>query len=170
MNMKKYIYLIITALCFSLYSCDNEVEPGGTQVQNLAGDWYVRLLFDDGSGNWTDGYDIGYYRLETYNTAANLATEMFVDDNNTWPMKGKVKVDVSGLSFKTDGDTENYYLSQGVAYPFKVNDGKVFPKGGTALSGTVTDSICMHVEYSDDPGTVYRICGIKRTGFPADEY
>ena len=51
-----------------------------------------------------------------------------------------------------------------------VADGKVLPLGGKSKSGVVVDSIFMHVEFSDDPGTIYTISGHQRSGFLEDEY
>ncbi|MDP4277373.1 MAG: lipid-binding protein [Bacteroidota bacterium] len=41
--MKKLIILLFAAvgIIFSFTSCDSETEPGGTAVQDMAGDWWV---------------------------------------------------------------------------------------------------------------------------------
>ena len=97
--MKKYLILFLTVLAFSFTSCDEDTEPGGTAVEKMAGDWWVtyqqsvdeyNYLFN-GTGampdeanienwNWDYVYDDAHSQIYTYNTAANVATEMFITD------------------------------------------------------------------------------------------
>lgn len=158
MGTRKTLYAIFTALfmvCVS--SCEqDDPEPGGTAVQSLAGEWWVQI---DGEG--------GFYHFSTYNTAANVPTEMWLDDLETfWDMKGKVNVDIANLSFSAANTTNEYY-----DITFTVDSGKIFPgvtKG--PVSKAVTDSISFIVEFSDDPGTKYHLSGYKRTGFTSDDH
>lgn len=39
--MKKFIILSIIAATFTFVACEDEFEPGGTSMQEMAGDWWV---------------------------------------------------------------------------------------------------------------------------------
>lgn len=166
MNMKKNLLFILIALTFSFTACD-DYEPGGTATEALAGDWFVTYSVQEGN-EWV--VKSNPFLLTTYNTAANVATEMFVDDHsNFWDFKGKVSADPSKLTFGSDNEVENIsYESK-----FKVKDGQLFPKLAHSPSGVVTDSIVFYVSFNDDAtpySTTYRVSGFRRTGFNEDEY
>ena len=166
--MKKYI-LFIAVFVFALQSCEKEFDPGGTLVEKMAGDWYCELQFED-DGEWINllslyGYD--YFKMTTYNTAANN-NEMFIDDGDElWPFKGKVTCDVANMTFNTGGkQVENLYDED---IPFEVMNGKVLLGAAHSVAGHVTDSIYLEIEFDDDPGEIYRIVGHRRTGFTDDD-
>jgi hypothetical protein len=163
-KMKKYI-LLLAVISFIFIGCSDDVEPGGTATEALAGDWYVQLTDED--GNDLAG---GFTTVTTYNTAANVATEMFFDDGEFWPIKGKVNCDVKSLTFSTSDFVENYYDYNGTYYDFKIYEGKVLLGQGHAKSGRVTDSIYVKFEAKDDPGTIYEYRGHRKTGFLEDQY
>ena len=73
--MKKYLILLLTALSVSFTSCDNETEPGGTAVEKMAGDWWVTATIMQ-NGNEAGDSGAGHFRMYTYNTAANVPTEI----------------------------------------------------------------------------------------------
>lgn len=159
--MKAYKRLIaistIILSIFSISACEqDDPEPGGTALQTMAGEWWVQW---DREGP--------FYHFATYNTAANVPTEMWLDDLETfWQMKGKVNVDMANLSFSAANTTNEYY-----DITFTVDSGKIFPgvtKG--PVSKAVTDSISFIVEFSDDPGTKYHLSGYRRTGFTSDDH
>lgn len=167
--MKKYILIFIAIFALTVQSCEKEFDPGGTVVEKLAGDWYCEFQYEDG-GEWHNllalyGYD--YFLMTSYNTAANN-NEMFIDDaESLWPFKGKVICDVNSLTFNTNGkQVENLYDE---TIPFEIKNGKVLQGGAHSVGGHVTDSIYMEAEFADDPGTIYRIVGHRRTGFTEDE-
>ena len=176
MIMNKYLLLILTALTFSFVSCD-DYEPGATATEALAGDWYVTYSVKVGN-EWQEL--VGPVLLTTYNTAANVSTEMFVDDHGSfWEIKGKVKANPSGRSFGSDNEVDNYYYDS----KFKVKDGLVLPKQAHSPSNVVTDSIVFYVSFNDDGyendngemvltpyETTYRVSGFRRTGFLEDEF
>ena len=163
----------ILCLLFSIIafvSCKKELpEIGGTAAEKLSGEWWVRLYGPDGSTVYPEGYRGHLY---TYNTAAN-GGEIWIDDYSDplgqilWDFKIKAQADLNSLTFKASDA-----MSVVPSYPIKVTvaDGKVLPLGGKSKSGVVVDSIFMHVEFSDDPGTIYTISGHQRSGFLEDEY
>lgn len=164
--MKKMIYKLF-AVVLSLgviTACeldDPEIEYAA--VTELSGEWYVQYEYQETDGSWTNP-DWGYYKIITSNTAANVETEMLIDDTDGWGTM--YKVTVNGLNFSVTGATELASSTGDVT----VTNGVVIQDGGLSTSGVVTDSI--HFEFvqpSDDP-TVYRASGVRRTGFLEDEH
>lgn len=87
--MKKVVYLLIMAAGLALASCEKD-EVGNTATKALAGEWYVTVDGVDASGAvlYEDVFGLGHTMLYTYNTAANVPTEMYVDDaGNVWNIK-----------------------------------------------------------------------------------
>lgn len=164
--MKKVtLYIIALTLMVSVNSC-SELNPGGTATQNYSGDWWVLLLGDDGDGNFVDVWGAGYNLLSTYNTAANVPDKMFVDFD-WWPFKGVVDLDQTANLFEgTDVQSVN------PSYDITANivGGTIIKNAATTSGGNVSDSIYMEIEFSDDPGYIYKLAGYRRTGFIEDEH
>jgi len=106
--MKKYISLALMtiALSFGFVSCDVETneEPGGTNVQNMAGRWTVSVSQVDENGNVVfepeDLFGVVDADLFTYNTSANSSTEMWIDDRgNFWSFKFKMPINYGAGTF-----------------------------------------------------------------------
>jgi len=51
-----------------------------------------------------------------------------------------------------------------------VKNGKIVKNGGQSTSGVITDSISFEIEFSDEPGVVYKAEGTRKTGFLEDEH
>ncbi|GHU08603.1 hypothetical protein FACS189431_5170 [Alphaproteobacteria bacterium] len=186
--MKKYIYLLfITVLAISLPSCD-KLEPGGTEVQDMAGDWWVTnqqslseyhyIFENEGSmpneadienWEWDYVYDDSHSKVYTYNTAANLPTEMFVEDGGTfWDYKVRAKVDYPAKTFELPTSANLAYEDCDIT----IIKGKVLKGAATTPSGVPADSIVFYIKFSDDSyGFTYtKVSGFRRTGFPADDF
>ena len=169
--MKKILYSLFL-LFFVLASGCEDFDPGGTATQNLSGDWWVKVEMND-NGTWIDLTDewIGVERImiTTYNTAANVPTEIFVDDNhNFWEFKGKVKADAANYTFGSSDPVTNLSYDDS---EFTVTDGKVLKGAGRSRTGVVTDSITFMIKFNDDSDEFdYRFSGHRRTGFTEDEY
>lgn len=160
-HMKKILSVFIL-LALIISSCQKEEEVGGTAVQAMAGEWFVQYSEDNG-----ETYEDNYFSVLTYNTANNSSTEMWIDDHGDFgPFKGKVRVDLSSLTFNTSEPSINEYEDS----TFQIEDGKII-KNGTKGPGsnTPTDSIFFKVKFSDYPDDIYYISGYKRTGFLEDE-
>jgi hypothetical protein len=162
--MKKIYYLM--ALCVMIFtSCQKEEEVGGTAMQSMAGEWFVRMSADGGK---TFGPD--YYHFSTYNTADNSQTTMWFDDLKTfWQTKGKVSVNLENKTFSGENIKNVTYADSF----FTVLDGKLLEKAAKASgSKTVTDSIYFKMRFSDDddPSTEYVFAGYRKTGFLEDEH
>lgn len=169
--MKKYISMFMFAVLatFGFSSCDPETdeEPGGTNVEKMAGMWDVQVhaINEDGSIEYEDPYGIGTFTINTYNTAANNNTEMWFDDSNFWGVKMKVNVDYANAIFSAP---------DGTAYDFTTPDGgkvkgmkgKILYGQGKNIHGMPCDSICVEVAFDDDDyGFTYRYTGVRHSGF-----
>jgi hypothetical protein len=167
------IALALVASAFSLSSCErDEPEMKKTEALPLAGEWFVKYEVETSPGVFEDIYHVGYSTLVTSNTAANTKNEIMVsDEGNFWNYKVKANADADNRTFSAN-QSVSYALDKGAPYDIKVNitDGKVIKDGGRSASGVTTDSIMFNVEFEDDPGTIYRASGHKRTGFLEDEH
>jgi hypothetical protein len=167
--MKKYISLLMTALLFSFgfTGCDPETdeEPGGTNVEKMAGVWDVTVDAVDESGNilYEDPYGIGVIQVMTYNTAANVDNEMWLDDmQNFWAFKMKVDVNYAARTFSC---ASKDYDAAGTGTAV-VTNGKVLEGQAKNLHGMPNDSIVFDIKFSDDNnGLIYRFSGQRYTGF-----
>lgn len=96
--MKKYISMFMVALAatFTFVSCDPETDEkaGGTAVEKMAGLWDVTVDVVDEQGNVLGKDPLGYgtININTYNTAANDADKMWLDDDAFYGVKMKVNV------------------------------------------------------------------------------
>lgn len=166
-NIHKVFTAIALLLVIVLNSCQKDQVAGGTATQSLANEWWVKV--DDGK-DATGDFGPGYYNLSTYNTAANLPTEMWIDDMNNsksfWDIKGKVSV--NGNTFSGANIANQDYTST-----FTITNGKVIPNGARGpVSKDVTDSIVFNIVFSDQssPGTVHKVSGYARTRFAQDDH
>lgn len=165
--MKKYLYIMITALAFISLSCDkDDTDPGRTSVEEMAGDWWVTYEYED-NGVWHDS-GVGHQRFTTYNTAANSDSEMWINDGaHFWDFSGIVAVDYTKKTFTSNGMIDNAsYESQ-----FEITDGKVLKDGAITPSGQPADSIVFYVKFDDDTDNIlWKVSGFRRSGFPADDF
>jgi hypothetical protein len=186
--MKKYLFLFVAVLALAFQSCEKEFEPGGTAVEKMAGDWWVTnqqsvaeyLYLFEGEGNmpneadienweWDYIYDDSHSHVYTYNTAANVPTEMFIEDGGSfWDYKVKAKVHYEARTFEVPTTANLAYDNCEVT----IIKGKMIEGAATTPSGMPADSIVFYVKFSDDSyGFTYtKVSGFRRTGFPADDF
>ncbi len=149
-------------------ACEKE-EVGATATVAAAGDWYVTYDGVDDAGNvlYDDVYGMGYTHLYTYNTAANIPTQMYVDDQYYfWPFKIKVNLDIDNLTFSSAGTLVNEYPDYyGDYYDVTIEDGKILPGAATNPHGTAADSIVFYVKFSDDYYLGYYYDKLKASGY-----
>ena len=77
----------------------------------------ILLFVADENGNviegWEDPFGVGEWHTFTYNTSANLPTEMYVSDGKDaddwyfWTYTVKVSVDLATMTFKSNGPVHN---------------------------------------------------------------
>ena len=163
--MKKVLYLATLLLCAVLTtSCEKE-EVGGTATESLAGEWYVTANIVDNGQVIEDPYGIGRFNILTYNTSANTGDEIWVDDmDNFWSFKVKASADVNALTFSASN-----VQNQSYDCTVTITNAKVIKKGGVQNNGSPADYITMDVEFSDDPGTIYRLEGVRYSGLAEND-
>lgn len=156
--MKKYIFLLFSVLAFALTSCNNETEPGGTAVEKMAGEWVVK----------SEGVNNGkWFTVRTYNTASNVATEMWLEDKGL-NYKIRVAVSYDARTFATAEAVSNTIASKENApapAKIKISEGKVQEGAYETPGGHISDKISFTVEAD---GQTYKVEGFRRTGFAED--
>lgn len=164
--MKKYIKLLFIAVSVSFLSCETETDPGGTAVEKMAGDWIVTWEAKNPDGEWEDVLG-GTVLLNTYNTAANIPTEMWLKETYLLKKAFKVSVNYNARRFDASEVIKMNSSAFGGDIEFTAEDGRVLEGAATTPSGMPADSIVFFLNVKDDD--VYKIAGFRRTGFPADE-
>jgi len=165
--MKRYIFKIAVITVMILFSsCDmkDEFEQINSNVVEAAGEWWVNYS--------TEGYESGYTKMLTFNTADDNGDEIWIsDENNFWVFKVKCPVNIDNLTF-AGTDLVSAALWQGEPYDIKINisNGKIIEAVSLQPSGAITDSIYFEIEFEDDPGTIYQASGFRKTGFLEDEH
>ena len=129
--MKKYIFLLFSVLAFALTACNKEGVNDG--------EWFT---------------------VRTYNTASNVATEMWLEDKG---LNYKIKVSVSydARTFMTVEAVTNTIASKEDApapAKIKISEGKVQEGVYETPGGHISDKISFTVEAD----------GFRRTGFEED--
>ncbi|MDE5664621.1 MAG: hypothetical protein K2G17_02690 [Duncaniella sp.] len=161
--IKTLKYLFMTLVVAALTSCEKE-DVGETATVSLAGEWMVTVDLVDASGNvvMEDPYGMGYVQVITYNTAANIPTEMWISDlGNFWDFTAKVPCDASTQTFGSSSPLTNEAYESNLT----VTDGKVTFGGTLSPSGAKADAIEFYITFSDDdPGMKYLMKGYRRTG------
>lgn len=191
--MKKYISMMAMALmlCMSFTACDVETDekPGGTNIQDMCGNWDVAWYAVDASGNildeepWTEG------TIFTFNKADNGTTQMWISDQDTyWAFQFLVNIDYAAKTFSAPA---TYYgpdmeeiaalIASGVTTDSKgnplvagqatVTNGKIMLGAGKNIHGVACDSISFEISFTDDNYPAkngfdhYRVEGKKYSGF-----
>lgn len=169
--MKKNILIAFVLLIAVLYSCQEEYEPGGTAVQEMAGTWtvyYNHPVFGE------DPFGSGLTQLYTYNTSSNSETEFWLSDlGHFWDFKVKVPINLSNLTFGTTDTLINAVDD----YDIKVivRNGKIIKNAATPPSGLPVDSIYFEIWFEDLEGSTgiasdtLLVGGFRYTGWPEDE-
>ena len=161
--MRKLLYgtVLLGVIMIIASSCTkkSDYNPGTTNASKVANGWWCTMT--------VGGVDIGAgtFFLSTYNTADNKDSIWIDDLGNSYQFKVKAKADMSALTFKTTGATNETY-----PITVDINGGKVLPRAGKSKAGNVTDSIYFEAVFSDDPTTTYVVAGTARTGFIEDDY
>lgn len=164
-NLKKlsyYLAAVIFSVCFT--ACDQvESEPDTSDVviEEITGTYFVQTFLGD-------DLVLDYESINIYNTAANTATEMWIDDNeHIWPFKVKSPLNLDDLTFS--GTTlESEILIDNEIVTMTITNGKITKDDTKTTGGNISDGISFDAEFSDDLGNIYTIKGYKHTGFIAD--
>lgn len=160
----KTLKIAAIALCGLLATaCDKEtdIEPGGTNMENMAGFWDVTVDAIDDDGNVT--MNLGVINVNTYNTADNNSSEMWIDDlGSFWAFKFVVPVDYNTRTFACDST----FYDEAQSGKAVVRNGKILAGAAKSLHGVPNDSIVFDITFDDDQyELIYRISGQRHTGF-----
>ncbi len=180
--MKKVLYFAALLFCAGLVSCEKD-KIGGTATESMAGDWYVTVDPADENGNAIEGFEdffgLGRVHMITSNTAANVASELMVDDlGSFWTFRVKTVANSAVQTFASAApasanDTINNLKGDGIWVT--ISDGKILPKAGRQNNGSVADSIVFYVSFSDDPYPAaygyknYKVSGIRYSGLEEND-
>ncbi|WP_342646005.1 lipid-binding protein [Mucilaginibacter sp. CSA2-8R] len=158
--MKKILYTFIL-FAFAFSSCrKNTIDAGGTNVQDMSGEFWVQA--DDGDPN--------YYRVSTFNTAANSNTQMWLKEAD-YGYQTLVNVDLNAGTFSqpTGTDITGTYVFK----PIVITNGKITKNGIKAPgSGVTTDLITFTATLYSNASTTYQVkyTGYRRTKFLQDDH
>ena len=158
--MKKYLIYILAFVSIILTSCDEkeDYEQIDSQVVEAAGEWWIKFSKTD--------YETGYLKVLTFNTADDVATEMWISDDGNWKdMTFKCPVNIADLTFGGSGLVD---INSDVS--ITVSNGLIEPDAGLSTTGNVTDKISFEISFSDEPGVTYSAVGTRKTGFIEDEH
>lgn len=158
--MKKYLIVLFVVFSTIFSSCDKKAEyiEIDSQVVEAAGEWWIKFS--------KTGYETGYLKVITFNTAADIATEMWISDKGNWKnIKVKCPVNIPDLTFGGTG-----LVNATTTMAVTVKNGKITKGGGLSTSGLVTDKISFEIELSTEPGLTYKAEGTRKTGFLEDEH
>lgn len=158
--MKKYLIYILAFVSIILTSCDEkeDYEQINSQVVEAAGEWWIKFSKTD--------YETGYLKVLTFNTADDVATEMWISDDGNWKdITFKCPVNITELTFSGSGlDDINSDVT------ITVSNGLIEPDAGLSTAGNVTDKISFEISFSNEPGVTYQAIGTRKTGFIEDEH
>ena len=197
--MKKVLYF--AALLFLATACEKE-DIENTAAVSMAGQWYCTVDAVDDNGNpitqtlagdpnsGEDYFDVGRTLILTYNTNANSATEMWVDNLGignvaadyasywksygffpTYTIKTKVTIDQATMTFKST-ESENF----GEGYQWWRTDVVLDEKGDTVWADDEkTEPKTVDVMFHEEKampvtidGKILKGAGRQNNGSPAD--
>ncbi|MDR3328731.1 MAG: hypothetical protein LBS63_01305 [Prevotellaceae bacterium] len=167
--------LLMLAAAAALNGCENysETEIEYSPIFPLSGEWRIRVTDADVDTLVTKTM----YTFATYNTADNVATQMWIRTTSSMAggvgalgaVRGKVSCDVAGLSF-SGADVENLAGTAALANTsFSISEGKVTRDALTMPSQAKADKISFKLTSMHKPGKTYLLEGYRRTMWPEDE-
>ena len=172
--MKKIQIIITGLIILSFFACQKYDNPVVTTASTypISGEWWVNYKI-----NGKDSLLLGWNRLLTSNTAANISTEILITGKTRlFDFTFKSTSDIGQKTFSVSNSPNLAAISKQYFNNFTVQNGKVIVNGTHSITNVVTDSIYFEL-LVDDPtklglaaGTKLIVSGKRRTGFPADDY
>ena len=167
----KYTLLLTLFLSLGVFTaCDDDDDDDidYTATYPVSGTWSVTYNIETAPGQFEPLTDPTEVLI--YNTAANVPTEVWVDDDGHFFINFKVKapIDINNLTFGGE-NLENTDHSGQVT----ITDGQVF-LNAVEVNNVLRDSIYFRVSFSDDEdaegnpdpfGTIYHVYGHRSSGF-----
>lgn len=157
--MKKLFIFLSILMAGFFVACDEDLEIWDSETLDYSGRWYFEVQGED--GNLLKEY--GSHILHTYNSAANVEDEFWIDDvRNVLGIKVKFNIEGDPSNFKSNdvsesaagqnmkgypslgGEPEGEGESEVVADYFNkatILDGKILKGAGLSKSGDAVDSI-----------------------------
>lgn len=160
-------------LALALNSCSKD-EPGGTETQSMAGEWYVTVEAIDASGNVVpdEGIDDPVI-IRTFNTASNTPDKMYISDCSTYSygidyagtngyfelfgFYMPIDVNLAAGTFATAPDAKNMmpnYNWETYEYDqfssIAITNGRIIPNGGKQKNGSPADVIEFDIKVAND--------------------
>lgn len=180
--MKKIstIFGVLLACLATFTSCEQDPDNWDSAI-DYSGRYVVRLFDETGNTQYTD-YDGS--EIHIYNTAANKANEVWIDDYNSLiPIKSKFFLDGTPADFKSiDTSYEDLTYSEYIGsvsgapseagqvkevesvYKAVLLEGKITPKSFKTKGGNVTDGILMKMQL------YYGVTTFESYELPADSW
>jgi hypothetical protein len=173
--IKSFFLFCVFAVSFT--SCETYSDPKVeySPIYPLSGEWKVRIrnIQADTLVNKSSMYVLG-----TYNTADNLANQMWIRTTSSIPsfssgvktLKAKISCDVPSLSFSTTGVIQNLNVTtNAILDSVVITEGKVTLNSVLMKSGVMSDRISFKLTKTKAPGITYLIDGYRRTRWNEDE-
>jgi len=176
MKQNILIILVITFLsAFSFTSCE-KIEPGGTNVEAMCGEWIA----------YSPDFHHEFH-LKTSNTANNDADKIIVTDRTAagtgagfWGFTVKAGCDLTAKTFSCTNIENEYWTEVGGVYkPYEIKisirNGKITEKAIELPSGVLADKIELEIWFEDiaDEGLpadyFCKIVGYRISGFDEDD-
>lgn len=168
MIKSKYLVLTFLAFTFALTGCFEDLQTTQSSIGDLAGEWYVTNKIDGG-----DVFGDGYQTITTTNTAADVNTEMWIDDHNHhyW-FRAKVNLNSGSQTFAVDTFLSSVIDPNDDLYEVEMNvfNGQIISGAGLTRSGKATDSIYFEAQFADWGTDTFVFSGHRRSGLPEDEF
>lgn len=159
------LFLIVGSYgCTKLYHLNQPKEPEieTSAVYPLSGEWWITYTVN--GTPFVSPKGRSHYKIDTYNTAADVNTEMWVANYTIGRFIAKSGIDVSAKTFNGSD------LESRTGGTVSITNGKVIIDGGKSKTGVTADSIYFEFTTSGAAGTTYTCQGIRRTGFLEDEW
>ncbi|MDR2385870.1 MAG: hypothetical protein LBD80_09485 [Tannerella sp.] len=161
-NIKFLSFICAFTLFAAFNSCTQDIDPGGTAVESMCGEWVV----------YSADFDMSFL-VRTSNTAADDADKIMVTDRTAagtssefWGFTVKANCDLAAKTFScTNADNEYWTETAGGVYtPYEIKisirGGKITEKAIELPSGVKADKIEFEIWFED----------IETAGAPADYY
>ncbi|SFG43893.1 lipid-binding protein [Pontibacter chinhatensis] len=166
----KYTLLLTLFLSLGVFSaCDDDDDDDidYTATYPISGTWSVTFNIETAPGQFEPLTDLTEVLI--YNTAANVPTEVWIDDEgNVADFKVKTPINIGNLTFGGENLANDYEPTQ-----VTITDGQVF-LNAVEVNNVLRDSIYFRVSFSDDEdaegnpdpfGTIYHVYGHRSSGF-----
>ena len=172
--MKKYnSILLILITIFFVSSCKKDlidtikkIDPGKTSTYPLNGEYWVQLDAAPIATPTAWSNALGYKKIIISNTSTDKGDSIWIDDlKNIWSFKVKTACNPTLMTFNVTDGKELYYDDATT-----IKNGKLILDIGISRGGNKTDSIYMEISWASDAANVYRLSGVRRTGFTEDDY